>query len=174
MGEAANSVTLICVYMLVHTWWCSRAGSGRRCCDWSVGRLLELKLEAVVREPCCILISSGCSQLVLGLENVCSPSCLCHCLNSRVSLSGAGMQLFLQRSFVPHVQPQLSETIFSMPGILGKRAKSRFLAPCSTCWSALHPSLFPRAVFLVCLPAQSQVLQAGGLSWRCLHTSYLA
>lgn len=83
------------------------------------------------------------------------------------------MQLFFQQSLVPRVQPQLPQTIFSMPGIRGKRAKSRFLAPCST-WSALHPSLSPRAVFLVCLPAQSQVSQAGGLSWGCPHTSYLA
>lgn len=114
--------------------------------------------------------------MVLGLEIVCSPSCLRHCLSSRVSLSGTGMQLFLQQSLVPHAQPQLPQTIFSMPGILGKRAKSRFLAPCSTCWSALHPSLSPGLCshFLVCLPAQPQVSQAGGLSCRCPHTSYFA
>lgn len=65
--------------------------------------------------------------MVLALESVCSPSCLHHCLSSCVSLSGTEMQLFLQQSFVPRLQPQLPQTIFSMPGILGKRAKKQIL-----------------------------------------------
>lgn len=85
--------------------------------------------------------------------------------HSCVSLSGTGMHLSLQQSLVPHVQPQLPQTVFSMPGILGKRAKSRFLAPCSTCWSALHPSLSPMAVFsLPCVPSCS----ATGIASRWL------
>lgn len=40
-------------------------GSGRGCCGCGVGRLLELKLGAVVREPSCILTSSECSGELL-------------------------------------------------------------------------------------------------------------
>lgn len=39
----------VCIYMLVGTWWCSRAESGRGCYDGGVGRPLELKPGSV----CC-------------------------------------------------------------------------------------------------------------------------
>lgn len=111
------SNTSLCVYSGMYL--VVRQGEG--CYDCGVGRLLELKLgtvfcEGALLHPNLFWVGSF-SHLVLGLESVCTPSCLSHCHSSHVSLSGTRMQLFLQQSCVPYVHPQLPHTIFSMPGI---------------------------------------------------------
>lgn len=127
-----------------------------------------------MREPCCIPnlfwvlrellpVGVGFGECLYLMMPVPLP-------RSCVSLSGTGMDLSLQQSLIPHVQPQLPQTVFSMPGISGRRAKSRFLAPCSTCWSALHPSLSPMAVFsLPCVPSCSATSIAS--RWLVLELS---
>lgn len=91
-------------------------------------------------------------QSVLGLGSIRSLSCLCCCLSSRVSLAGTGMQPF------PHQSGG-----FSLPGILGKRAKSSFLVPCFTRLAASHPSQSPEAVSsLPCLLPRSTAGIASG------------
>lgn len=120
-GIGGRSSKLSNTYLCVYSGMYLVVQRGRGCYDCGVGRLLELKLGAVFCErallhPNLFWVGSF-SHWVLGLESVCTPSCLSHCHNSCVSLSGTGMQLFLQQSCVPRVQPQLPQTIFSTPGI---------------------------------------------------------